>query len=191
MYGMIYCIQNKLNGKVYIGQTTMQLCRRKAVHLNDAKKGCEFYLHRAIRKYGKDAFIWRILGYAACQFGLDILEKSWMWITSDYNYNIREGGSHGKASKESREKMSKARKGKKLTEEHIRNRAESYRGYKQTIQHRINASKVRRKFSHEEVIIFKKQNPHLTIKEIAKHFGYCLSTIYWKLNKKRFKYGSP
>ena len=50
-YGIIYKITNKVNGKVYIGQTTKSLKKRWTEHVytNPTRK---YLLHKAIQKYG-------------------------------------------------------------------------------------------------------------------------------------------
>ena len=63
-------------------------------------------------------------------------------MNSDNGYNNKEGGSHGKYSKETKEKMSENKKGennpmygKRLTEEHKRKLRESRKGVKLTKEH--------------------------------------------------------
>ncbi len=51
----IYALINKLNLKMYIGQTASSLSRRFSSHMSSAKHGSS-PIYRAIRKYGKDAF---------------------------------------------------------------------------------------------------------------------------------------
>ncbi len=54
---LIYKVVNKVDGKIYIGQTVGNLNRRKSEHLNDAKVGrYDSYFHNALRKHGKDNF---------------------------------------------------------------------------------------------------------------------------------------
>lgn len=53
----IYLIQNKTNGKCYVGQTISGYKTRWTQHCNKARKdGRKHVLHQAIAKYGKDAF---------------------------------------------------------------------------------------------------------------------------------------
>ena len=58
MFGYIYKITNKVNGKAYVGKTTDTVQVRWKEHLKDFKrKRCANRpLYRAIRKYGIDAF---------------------------------------------------------------------------------------------------------------------------------------
>lgn len=71
---------------------------------------------RAIQKYGKDNFTWEILeSNIKTQGELNILEKFWIvrleTRTTQWGYNIKEGGSNGRWSDESRKKLSDAKKG--------------------------------------------------------------------------------
>lgn len=52
----IYLIFNSLNGKGYLGQTIKSARHRLINHLSQAKRGSPLPLHRAMRKYGADAF---------------------------------------------------------------------------------------------------------------------------------------
>ncbi len=56
----IYCIENIINGKKYIGQSINIFSRWKQ-HINKAKSGTNTALYNAIRKYGKDNFKFYIL----------------------------------------------------------------------------------------------------------------------------------
>lgn len=53
---IIYKITNKINGKVYIGQTTDSLSRRKSGHIQAATSGSKSKLYSAMRKYGVENF---------------------------------------------------------------------------------------------------------------------------------------
>jgi group I intron endonuclease len=59
--GIVYKITNKINGKIYIGQTRMSLNKRWYYHLYSSKKKNDCVFSRAINKYGKNSFDIEIL----------------------------------------------------------------------------------------------------------------------------------
>lgn len=119
-YGIIYCVENLVNHKKYVGQTINILCQRKRQHLREAFNGCSFALHRALRKYGSEKFAFYQIDEA---FSLDELnQKEVFWIKAlhtfkddpeCWGYNLTKGAEKGwEVSEETREKMSRAHKGK-------------------------------------------------------------------------------
>jgi hypothetical protein len=54
--GFIYKIENKQNQKVYIGKTVNTIKERWLEHVDEAKRGDNSLLHKAIRKYGENNF---------------------------------------------------------------------------------------------------------------------------------------
>src|ERR1035437_2559963 len=56
----IYKASFSNNPKVYIGQT-IDFRRRVGRHKNDAKNGCSFHIHRAMRKYGIENAIFEVI----------------------------------------------------------------------------------------------------------------------------------
>jgi group I intron endonuclease len=57
--GLVYIARNRLNGKVYVGQTTYTLDQRRRSHERSSKAGSNAVFHRAIRKHGKENFSWQ------------------------------------------------------------------------------------------------------------------------------------
>jgi group I intron endonuclease len=57
---LIYKATNRLNGKVYVGQTKSTLPKRKSEHKSAARKS-DYAFHRALRKYGFENFDWEVL----------------------------------------------------------------------------------------------------------------------------------
>lgn len=106
-YGIVYCIEHRASGKVYIGQTVGRLSSRWAAHQREDY--CAV-LHRAIKKYGADAFTVSVVDTATSKEDLNVREAFWIDMllarNRDYGYNLRAGGSFGKHSPESRAKMS-------------------------------------------------------------------------------------
>lgn len=136
-YGEIYYIVNNITQKGYVGQTLLITGKdlrnhgseiRLTEHFQDAvyRDHCRC-LNASIRKYGKDAFT--VIPLLCCKIEhLSIWEDYFM---KEYNtlvpngYNLREAGRCGRASVETREKMSIAHSGEKhhqwgkaLTAEH-------------------------------------------------------------------------
>lgn len=96
--GYIYIIQNTVNNKVYIGQTATNPERRLKEHFAESKcptvKGYDSLLNRAIRKYGKDAFICKVLEENIPYNELDSREVYWIQYYDSYHngYNSTKGG---------------------------------------------------------------------------------------------------
>ncbi|AFX93521.1 homing endonuclease [Serratia phage phiMAM1] len=59
--GCVYKITNNVNGKTYIGVTTRNPEHRWWEHCNSARKGSDFFIHQAIRKYGEDQFSFQVI----------------------------------------------------------------------------------------------------------------------------------
>lgn len=111
----IYKITNKLNGKVYIGQS-VDIDTRWRQHIN-AKDN--FAIHRAIKKYGKENFKFEVLLECPAEM-LNVWERDMIALydcISPNGYNLTEGGEGYKCSDETRLKMSNIRKGKNRSEE--------------------------------------------------------------------------
>jgi len=89
-FGIIYKAINKVNGKIYIGQTTHMLEDRIDQHY---KKGSYFY--RALTKYSRDVFSWQILEHCDSKEELDEMEFHYIKqynALSPKGYNLTLGG---------------------------------------------------------------------------------------------------
>ena len=118
----IYLIRCSVNNKGYVGQTTYPLEKRWRQHQYAAVQGkSKQALHRALRKYGADAFRISVLCQANSLEELDQLEREYivsLGTRSPHGYNTTAGGegSHGpmkglKHSAASKKKMSQSRSG--------------------------------------------------------------------------------
>ena len=75
----IYKITNKINGKVYIGQTIRPAEYRFNRHMNDALNNIlDTHFARAIRKYGKENFTIEEIDTAQTQDELNQKEQYWI-----------------------------------------------------------------------------------------------------------------
>ena len=142
MYGLIYCAQNLINEKRYIGQTTSSLKKRIKGHKDRMfKKNENVHFHNALKKYGLNNFMWTILCYSSDKEALDKAEIYWIkdYNTMENGYNHQAGGYNGRPSLIARKKMSESsmgqiawNKGKTgiYTEEQILNMKNSHIGHK-------------------------------------------------------------
>jgi group I intron endonuclease len=139
----IYIVTNKINGKRYVGQTWNTLHRRWLNHCSN--KGC-LKLYNSIQKNGRDNFSLEFLTIVHTQEIADYWEGFFIrkYDTINKGYNIREGGSRGKVSDETKKKMSSWQIGRKLSSEHRSNVSKARMGMKPSEKTRLKLSEVRK-----------------------------------------------
>lgn len=123
----VYTITNLINGKMYVGSTTVSFFKRKQKHwsqLNNNNKRNP-HLQAAWNKHGKENFIFEILEETAIELAV-YAEQYWInmlnTVDRKYGYNlvVPNGNSFsGKHTEESKKKMSLVQKGKPKSQEHI------------------------------------------------------------------------
>jgi hypothetical protein len=106
MKGTIYCLHCISTGKKYIGQTIQKLQYRINDHFCRSSNS-QYKFHRAIRKYGKNNFIYGVI--EDCDFSI-INEREMYWIgvydTFKNGYNSDTGGMNGRLlSEETKSKI--------------------------------------------------------------------------------------
>ena len=121
---IVYKHTNKINGKVYIGQTSKTLEERSGSNGHLYKHSSLFYA--AICKYGWENFEHEILEQDLSSEMANQQEKYYIQLyqsnNDNFGYNLTSGGEQNKElSPISREKMSKMKKGKPLSASHIEN----------------------------------------------------------------------
>ena len=90
----IYCIENKLNNKIYIGQSK-QLDKRLSSHkhLLENNKHFNVHLQNSYNKYGKEAFSFHVLEKTENLELLNKLENKWIGYYKSFagknGYNIK------------------------------------------------------------------------------------------------------
>jgi group I intron endonuclease len=94
---LIYRVTNTVNGKVYIGKWSHPTPdHRWRLHKSAAKSGSPYYFHRAIRKYGSDAFKVEVIDRAKTPEELSEMEKqyiaSYQSNDPEKGYNMTLGG---------------------------------------------------------------------------------------------------
>ena len=119
VYGIIYKAMNIVNGKIYIGQTIQFLDKRTRDHIKNALNNKDnSHFHNAIRKYGKENFVWETI--VECN-SLEELNKVEIEMIKKYDalengYNLTEGGEGTigfRHTEETKKKMSKSHMGEK------------------------------------------------------------------------------
>jgi group I intron endonuclease len=108
--GYIYKIRNKIDNKIYVGQTIQDVEARWKDHL---KKGSNCrYLKSAINKYGLDNFEFKLV----CITFDNQLDNMEIKYIEQYNslvpngYNLRLGGNSGRHNAETKQKISETLK---------------------------------------------------------------------------------
>ena len=164
---VIYKIQNRVNGKAYVGQTTEErFLRRMSEHRNQNR--C-VAIHRALKKYGEDMFHITILEYCT-EDNSDEREQHWISTLDTMapnGYNLTSGGHRYRHTDTTKEKlryhairrMSDPKVRRRISEQQSGERHSQY-GQKQTterIQSRVIASQKRYVVifpdGHEEEIV--------------------------------------
>jgi group I intron endonuclease len=116
----IYKIENKLNGKLYIGQTinSMKIRLRKHLGQLNSKNQCSA-LYFAIRKYGKENFI--ISEIVSGEFTKEELNDLEIFFINHYNtlspngYNLQTGGGSTTLADEVKKSISQTLLGREIT----------------------------------------------------------------------------
>lgn len=94
-FGRIYIIRNRVNNKVYVGQTKVSIKLRFQNHLSAARHGKDYVIGKAIRKYGEENFYVELLEECLAS-ELNDREKYWIKFYNSANnkfgYNMSIGG---------------------------------------------------------------------------------------------------
>lgn len=180
----IYCIENMVNGKKYVGQS-VNLKDRLYGHKTKLKhnKHKNRHLQFAVNKYGLENFTFNII--EECDVAhLDERERYYISLYKSDNeafgYNIEPGGSRSikTMSKQTRTKISESLKGREFTEEH---RAKIWKANHE----RIISEETRKKMSDNHSDVSGKNNPRATVPL------YCpeLNETFWGAKEAEDKYG--
>lgn len=191
---VIYLITNLINDKKYIGCTSKDVPEyRWTEHKLSAKNNSSNIIHCAIRKYKPEKFTFEIIEY--CETLDEMYESEIEWI-SHYDtflgegYNMTAGGDCGaikfgedngfygkKHSKETKQKMSEAQKGKIISEETREKIRQSTLGRKHSAEsiRKMSASKIgmthtdetKLKISENKLEYYKTHESHMKGKSLS------------------------
>ena len=95
MIGIIYLVRCLITGKGYVGQTQRTLRQRWLQHLYATVHDSTFLLHRALRKYGVEAFALSVLEVCSSIIELNQAEQKYILELETYSpkgYNLTLGG---------------------------------------------------------------------------------------------------
>jgi group I intron endonuclease len=183
----IYCIENKLNGKKYIGKAHLPR-RRWASHISVSKKESKYqkYIHRAIAKYGINNFWFRCIDFELSEDKSLSQESYWINFFDTTNsakgYNLTSGGegkSGYKHTEETKKMLSELAKNKKGA-------ANPFFGKKHSNKSKNLIRKSRSKLSFEDIeyLIFTYKNDKKSVKSLAKELKISTSHAYELINGK-------
>ncbi len=145
---VIYKAWNKINKKIYVGQTVQKLEHRILEHLRHKKLNNAFPF--ALRKYGRENFIFETMAICDTKDKADFLEEFYIkyfnsFTPNGYNLTLGGGGNSGHVSSlETNEKISQSLMGRKIgpfSKEHKRKIGEALKGKLRSEKHKINLSR--------------------------------------------------
>ena len=125
----VYAHTNKINGKMYVGQTCIKPTKRwnKGKGYKD-----NTYFYNAIQKYGWDNFDHEIIASKLTKEEANnferLLIKGFDLLNTNKGYNLQDGGSHGKPSEASRVNIKNAAIKRSQNEEWRKRQKESHIG---------------------------------------------------------------
>lgn len=116
---IIYKITNKINDKIYVGQTILPLSDRWSDHTRPhrGKNKARSAIALAIKKYGKENFSIEIIAYGTSLENLNALEKQYIIEFSclaPNGYNLSPGGDNKECHPDTKAKIAATLKGRPI-----------------------------------------------------------------------------
>lgn len=178
---------NLINGKIYIGQ-------HQAIVFDPKYLGSGKYLKRAIKKYGKENFVSKMICKCYKIYRLHSQEifyiKKYNSTNINIGYNLSTGGEASakgrKDSEETRLKISKAKKGIVFSKEWCENISKGNKGKKKSKQHCINMGKAKKGKKYALGCHRSKENIE-KMRELHKGNQYRLGFVHTKETKLKMR----
>ncbi len=166
----LYYIENKINGEMYIGYTKRKKIEERWYHHCSAYSHCRL-MKEAIQKFGKDNFTINVIAIYDNEVIVDQEETYWIEQLNPA-YNIKSGGSRGKHSEDTKNKIGSAKVGNKYgfkSGEHSWNK-----GLSKDQQPNYGNSK----FIKEQISeMIQLRDNGLSFNAIGRHFNCCHTTV--------------
>lgn len=168
--GVIYKIQNKINNKIYIGQTIQKNPKNRfRQHIRESKYNKNnIFLYNSIKKYGEHNFEFSIIDTANTKEELNRKEIKYInyynTLNENYGYNIKNGGQTNTYTSEL---------GKRISAGKLKSNKKN--GIPKTIH--PNTKYI--DFEKFELLI--KENPKIDSKQLSKYFNIELNTFLKKI----------
>lgn len=147
---IIYKITNTINNKIYIGLTSKDVNKRISKHIMN-----KTYIGKALKKYGTRFFDVSVIDVSDTFDTIKEKEKYWIKFygcKSPNGYNLTDGGDGRvgfKITDETRQKMSKAHKGKKISLECREKLRRANLGHKHTEETKLKMGRPGSKHTEE------------------------------------------
>ena len=184
MYGVVYLIWNKVNGKKYVGQTVQPLKVRFNEHV---RKKDNMLIGKAIRKYGKENFYCGVIKTCESKEELDYWEKFFIAALKSkktYGYNLTDGGEgfigyH--PTPEMRAKQSAIHKGKPHSPEWCAKISAAHKGKTISVEQRAKISATSRGNNPYKNLLYELEERQLSYKALSKLIEMPLSSLSYKM----------
>lgn len=151
----IYLIRNKVNGKVYVGQS-INVFERFEGHLKDLRRNKHHspHLQQAFMKYGEKVFEHSVLEEVLDETRLESREQYWIDFYDSMNrekgYNMRGAGLHGKLSEETKKKISESVKKLEISDEARKKISQAVSGNKNGMYGKNHSEETKIKISNSK-----------------------------------------
>ncbi|MCG7348897.1 NUMOD3 domain-containing DNA-binding protein [Sphingomonas sp. ACRSK] len=201
---IVYLARNVITGDRYVGQTSRSIDVRVREHLRHCRRTGKNkgIFHKALLKYGAEAFRWSVLGRARDRDALDRLEQAWIDFfkcRAPNGYNLECGGNRNKGhSPQSKALIAAANTGVVFSDERRARISKAKRGQKYPPRSQVHERKLSEcklgennpacKLTDEQVAEVRAllSEGKLSQRVIATRFGVSQSAISSiKMNKRR------
>jgi group I intron endonuclease len=193
----IYKITNKVNGKIYVGQTIRSPKRRFEEHFYKSH-GENYPLYNAMKKYGKDSFSMEIIAQCSTIEDLNKLEEYHINLNNclaPNGYNLHTGGNNHRCSEETKKKISVNQLGRKVSDETKAKISAAQANGKNPFLGKKHTDEAKRKMSQvkmgkiggvytKSIICLETGRIFSSIGEAAKMLGVCMSSVSLVLHGK-------